>query len=143
VQQALEQFEYERSLYEKEEHFPLHLSLQTEGPSFYPTTARHLRRIFYHMMLNAWEACHGFPLCDIRILLHENKDMQTELIIEDAGRGMSKEQKQHMFVPGYSSKGKGRGRGLTHMDRHLLEKYGHLIIESEPGRGTRIRWIVD
>jgi len=143
LQQALEQFEYERSLFGDDDRVPLSMELHTDGPHFYPGTARKLRRIFFHMLLNAWEACRGLPMCEIRVVLQDIPELQTELRIEDQGLGMSPEEQARMFERGFSSKGKGRGKGLTPADKRLLQQYGELVVISEPSRGTTIRWILD
>jgi signal transduction histidine kinase len=63
------------------------------------------------------------------------------LAVADDGEGMSGEVRSHLFEPFFTTKGKGKGTGLglpivygiVHQAR------GHLDVESEPGKGTKIR----
>jgi signal transduction histidine kinase len=61
--------------------------------------------------------------------------------IQDNGRGMEKSQQRRIFRPGYSTKKRGWGLGLT-LAKRIIEEYhgGRLFVkESKPGIGTVIR----
>ncbi|MDJ0976297.1 MAG: ATP-binding protein [Planctomycetota bacterium] len=62
------------------------------------------------------------------------------LTVRDEGRGMSRETKEHLFEPYYSTKGGRRGRGLGLAQVYgLVEQVGGFIeIESARDQGTRI-----
>jgi PAS domain S-box-containing protein len=70
-------------------------------------------------------------------------DQQTEIIIEDTGPGLSAQEMDQMFQPFYSTKGdNGLGLGLP-ICQKILERYdGRLVVESVPGKGTRVRVIL-
>ena len=61
--------------------------------------------------------------------------------LEDNGRGLDTSQRRRIFKPGYSTKKRGWGLGLT-LSRRIVEEYhgGRIFVkESKPGRGTIIR----
>ena len=61
--------------------------------------------------------------------------------LEDNGKGMVKAQRKRVFKPGYSTKARGWGLGLT-LARRIVEEYhgGKLFVkETRPGSGTIMR----
>ena len=61
--------------------------------------------------------------------------------IRDNGRGIDPSHKKRIFKPGYSTKKRGWGLGLT-LARRIIEEYhnGKLFVkESKPGQGTTMR----
>ena len=61
-------------------------------------------------------------------------------VLEDTGEGMSPEVLAHIFEPFYSSsKAGGTGLGML-IVKNVVEAHGGTVtVESEPGRGTRVR----
>ena len=61
--------------------------------------------------------------------------------IRDNGKGMDSAQAKHIFRPGYSTKQRGWGLGLTLAQRIIREYHrGNLFVkETKPGEGTTIR----
>lgn len=64
----------------------------------------------------------------------------SELIVSDAGCGMSPDVQKRIFQPYFSTKGDlGNGLGL-YISKEIVETHGgHLLVESEVGAGTTIR----
>lgn len=60
------------------------------------------------------------------------------LEIEDSGRGMSSEEKARIFQPFKSFFGAGVGLGMAIVYRLVEEHGGDILVNSEPGAGTRI-----
>ncbi|HSM92400.1 MAG TPA: ATP-binding protein [Anaeromyxobacteraceae bacterium] len=62
----------------------------------------------------------------------------VRLRLRDSGVGMSPEVKAHLFEPFFTTKGAGRGTGLGLSTVYGLVRQmgGHVLVESEPGRGT-------
>ena len=65
----------------------------------------------------------------------------VELCVEDSGHGIAPELVERIFEPFYSTKetGKGTGMGLAIVHGIVHEHGGHVVVESEPGRGSRFR----
>jgi len=64
--------------------------------------------------------------------------------VSDTGKGMTKTQQDKVFKPGFTTKKRGWGLGLT-LSRRIVEKYhrGQLYVRhSEPGRGTTFRIVL-
>ena len=58
------------------------------------------------------------------------------LCVEDTGPGISAALQKTLFQPGSTTKGQGRGTGLS-LVREVVDAYeGEIRVESEPGVGT-------
>jgi len=69
---------------------------------------------------------------------------QIAIDITDTGKGISKGNIQKVFTPGFSTKKRGWGLGLT-LAKRIIEEYhnGRLFVKhSEPGKGTTFRIIL-
>lgn len=100
-----------------------------------------LYHVFVNLIKNALQAMpHGGKL-------RVEADLGPEDIaihFQDTGPGLSPQELSHIFQPFYSTKEgtKGLGLGLP-ICRKILERYaGQLMVESQPGRGTRVSIIL-
>jgi len=77
----------------------------------------------------------------IEVTVRWKRDERTvELIVRDNGRGMTLDERRRAFTPGYTTKRRGWGLGLTLARRVIAEYHGGRIsiVESVPGRGTAV-----
>ncbi|HHS12848.1 MAG TPA: HAMP domain-containing histidine kinase [bacterium] len=88
--------------------------------------------------LDAMDKKHG--LIEVR-LGTEAEGRRLFVEIRDNGRGMDKRQKRRVFHPGYSTKKRGWGLGLSLSKRIVEDYHGGLLYvrESHPGEGTVMR----
>jgi len=65
----------------------------------------------------------------------------VELCVEDSGHGMTPEITERIFEPFFSTKAddEGTGMGLAMVHGIVHEHGGHVLLETEPGRGSRFR----
>jgi len=81
------------------------------------------------------------------IRIHLRKSHQHKLLIDvsDTGKGISKKHITRVFEPGFSTKKRGWGLGLT-LAKRIIENYhkGKIFVkQSEPGKGTTFRIIMN
>jgi signal transduction histidine kinase len=92
-------------------------------------------------MKNALDAMEGKGMISITI-----KDDLTNVILDvsDTGKGITSSNLQKVFQPGYTTKKRGWGLGLS-LSKRIVELYhkGQLYVKhSEPGRGTTFRIVL-
>jgi two-component system, sporulation sensor kinase E len=92
---------------------------------------------------NATDAMNGVGKIDIRIL--RMNDGKIAIDISDTGKGIPRSKAQEIFKPGYTTKKRGWGLGLTLVKR-IVENYhkGKIyVLFSEIGKGTTFRIILN
>ncbi|TVQ31106.1 MAG: HDOD domain-containing protein [Phycisphaeraceae bacterium] len=91
-------------------------------------------------------ACEARPHGLIELRAHiEDEDGRLVIVVKDDGCGMSQHALQHAFDPFFSEKPAGRQTGLgLARARRLVDLHGGRIeLESERGRGTTARILID
>ena len=79
----------------------------------------------------------------ITIFVTKHKD-KIFIDVSDTGKGIPKNKHKTIFKPGYSTKARGWGLGLS-LAKRIIEEYhnGKIFVkESEPGKGTTIRIVL-
>lgn len=92
---------------------------------------------------NAVDAMSGVGSLSLSIMPGQN-GKGVIIDIRDSGKGMSKSQAGKIFNPGFSTKKRGWGLGLT-LAKRITENYhnGRLFVkQSEPGKGTTFRIVL-
>jgi len=98
--------------------------------------------VMENLLKNALDAMDGHGKITIQIL-----DTASQLLIDvtDTGKGISKANLPHVFNPGFTTKKRGWGLGLT-LTKRIIEQYhkGAIYVKAtEPGKGTTFRIALD
>lgn len=91
-----------------------------------------------NLLKNALDALQGVG--SIRVTLSES-DEWAYIDVSDTGKGIPKSNWKKIFEPGFTTKTRGWGLGLS-LSKRIVEEYhkGHIaVVESEVGKGTTIR----
>jgi signal transduction histidine kinase len=94
--------------------------------------------VIENILKNALDALRGFG--DIDVHLSESGEW-AHIDIKDSGKGIAKSNWKKIFEPGFTTKTRGWGLGLS-LSKRIVEEYhgGHIaVVESELGKGTTIR----
>lgn len=97
--------------------------------------------VIENLLKNALDAMEGKGNISIQI-----KDETAQVVIDvtDTGKGIGKQHINNVFKPGYTTKKRGWGLGLS-LSKRIIEQYhkGQLFVKnSEPGKGTTFRIIL-
>ncbi|GAC1423687.1 MAG: HAMP domain-containing sensor histidine kinase [Flavisolibacter sp.] len=97
--------------------------------------------VIENLLKNALDALEGKG--NITILIQDHED-NLSIDISDTGKGISQRNLSKVFKPGYTTKKRGWGLGLS-LSKRIIEQYhkGRLFVKvSEPGKGTTFRIIL-
>jgi two-component system nitrogen regulation sensor histidine kinase NtrY len=121
-------------LYKKS--YGIKIDFTTSEENLYVALAKKdLLRIFNNLFKNAAQSMEG----------KENKNIQLEVIrkqnfveiqLADNGKGMTEEEKSHIFQPYFTTKTKGTGLGLAIVKNLITEAGGEIKFFSEKNLGT-------
>ena len=97
--------------------------------------------VIENLLKNATDAISG----DGRVILHA-VDIENSVIVdvEDSGKGIAKSRFRTIFKPGYTTKKRGWGLGLS-LSKRIIESYHHgkiYVFSSDPNDSTIIRIIL-
>jgi two-component system sensor histidine kinase HydH len=121
---------------EKKPKVKLFLKADEEIP-FLPGDPFLLRQAFQNLIQNSIEAVQNDGEIEIKLRkAQDNKEPKVELVIQDNGCGISKENLEKIFKPFFTSKEKGVGLGLSLVKKIIDLHKGKIEVESEPGKGT-------
>jgi signal transduction histidine kinase len=94
--------------------------------------------VIENLLKNALDAIEGRGSIIVQI-----QDLASQIFIDvtDTGKGISKNNLAKVFDPGFTTKKRGWGLGLT-LSKRIIEQYhkGSIYVKnSEPGKGTTFR----
>lgn len=94
--------------------------------------------VIENLCKNAVDAMNGEGRIDVYLT---SEKQQIYIDIKDTGKGIARKHFKTVFNPGYTTKKRGWGLGLT-LAKRIIEQYhaGHIYVkESEVGKGTTFR----
>ncbi len=97
-----------------------------------------IKRALANLVDNAAEAMLNSPLreIDISTALVATGDA-VEIIISDTGHGVTRELKERLFLPYFSTKQRGTGLGLAIVSRIVEDHHGSIRVEENKPSGSR------
>ena len=121
---------------------PRNVTLDYNGLAIAPVQANINAALFEwvveNLMKNSLDALQGHGAIDVRI---SSDDRSVMIDVKDTGKGIPKSNWKRIFEPGFTTKTRGWGLGLS-LSRRIVEDYHQgkiAVIESEIGKGTTIR----
>ena len=105
------------------------------GLRYYGSPAQ-FKQVFWNVIKNAIRAMPDGGVLTIDFL--EPREGEVELRFSDTGKGMTDEDKEHLFEPFYSGFEGGRGLGLAVVRRIVDDYDGRIRIRSEVNQGTEV-----
>ncbi len=97
--------------------------------------------VIENLLKNALDSMEGQGKIDIQI---NNEPTQVLIDITDTGKGISKKNFANVFKPGFTTKKRGWGLGLS-LSKRIISQYhkGEIFVKhSEPGKGTTFRIVL-
>ncbi len=97
--------------------------------------------VMENLIRNALDAMDGKGKIDVAVT---NTPQQVWIDVADTGKGIPNYQVKRVFTPGFTTKKRGWGLGLS-LSRRIVEKYHHgsiYVKQSEVGKGTTFRIIL-
>jgi signal transduction histidine kinase len=94
--------------------------------------------VFENLIRNAIDAMEGEGSIDLEIIPEGN---QVHVDVTDSGKGIPPSQHRTVFQPGFTTKKRGWGLGLS-LSKRIIEQYhgGKIFVKrSAPGKGTTFR----
>jgi signal transduction histidine kinase len=118
-------------------------SMDTHGNTSVPAmiSAPLFDWVIENLLKNALDAMEGKGSISIDI---KNEKGETIIDVADTGKGISKQNIANVFKPGFTTKKRGWGLGLS-LSKRIIEQYhkGEIFVkQSEPGRGTTFRIVL-
>ncbi len=121
---------------------PRSVTLDYDGLSMAPVQANINATLFEwvieNMLKNSLDALQGSGQITVSLNV---KDDEIDVDVKDTGRGIAKGSWRKIFEPGFTTKTRGWGLGLS-LSRRIVEDYHHGrigVVESQIGVGTTIR----
>jgi signal transduction histidine kinase len=97
--------------------------------------------VMENLLKNALDAMEGKGLIIVDIYNHT---LDVTIDVTDSGKGILAKNLQKVFKPGFTTKKRGWGLGLS-LSKRIIEQYHHGVLGikwSEPGRGTSFRIVL-
>jgi two-component system sensor histidine kinase PilS (NtrC family) len=94
------------------------------------------KQVFWNLIKNAVKAMPEGGRLRLDFLGPQRKEIR--IVVTDSGKGMTEEDKEHLFEPFYSGFENGRGLGMS-IVRKIVDDYdGRIDVRSELNKGTEV-----
>lgn len=121
---------------------PKNVTLEYNGLAIAPVQANINDALFEwvveNLLKNSLDALQGKGAIDVRI---DSDNDWINIDVSDTGKGVSKSNFKRIFDPGFTTKTRGWGLGLS-LSKRIIEDYHHgriYVVDSEIGKGTTFR----
>ena len=121
---------------------PRNVTLDYNGLASQPVQAMLNRALFEwvieNLLKNSLDALQGHGVISVKI---ESTESQITIDVSDTGKGIAKSNWKNIFEPGFTTKTRGWGLGLS-LSRRSVEEYHRgkiAVVDSVIGKGTTIR----
>lgn len=97
--------------------------------------------VIENLLKNALDAMEGSGLIEVSVVQESGR---VSIDVSDTGKGIARENLSKVFNPGFTTKKRGWGLGLS-LCKRIIEQYhqGSLTVRhSEPGKGTTFRVVI-
>jgi signal transduction histidine kinase len=111
------------------------------GPIILPLNSSLFNWVIENLIKNAVDAMNGKGTITITI---EETDKHATVLVTDTGKGLPKNKFKTIFNPGYTSKDRGWGLGLS-LARRIIQNYHNgkiFVLSSEINQGTTFKIIL-
>jgi len=120
------------------------IQVRTDLGSTLPTVnidREQFKRVIVNLVDNAAEAMQESPVKRLYIATRATNADSVEIIVADTGCGVTREDKEKLFLPYFSTKGRGTGLGLAIVNRILADHDATIRVEDNVPAGAR--FIID
>lgn len=114
------------------------VTVEVESPAGLPVVLAdkdQVKQVFFNLVKNAAEAMG--PGGRLRIEASADEE-HVALAFADNGSGIKPEDLARLFEPYHTTKPGGHGLGMMVVQRIMRAHGGHIAVESDPGRGTKV-----
>ncbi|EGO63207.1 sensor histidine kinase [Acetonema longum] len=119
----------------------LHITVKTSLRQL-PLEVRDVNLILGNLIDNAMEAVAQLPVPERKVEVMIGQDLRGFVVeVNNSGSPISPEVSAKIFMPGFSTKGEGRGMGLYSVQT-LVHKYNGDIQAESDGNGTSFRVVI-
>jgi nitrogen fixation/metabolism regulation signal transduction histidine kinase len=96
-----------------------------------------LKRVIVNLIDNAAEAMTDSPVRKLEIATSQPAPDLVEVSVSDTGSGVSRDDKEKLFLPYFSTKARGTGLGLAIVSHIVKEHQGRVRVENNLPQGAR------
>jgi len=105
----------------------------TDANATFNADPSQLRQALVNLLQNALEAVDGNGHVTVAATTTPN---DIQIAVSDNGPGLTQEQTQKLFSPGFTTKQTGSGLGLVMVEKIVSDHHGAIDVNSQPGHGT-------